>query len=279
MRPALLENTDKISYADFARLILEGEDLSIKLLQSSVEWTEWTPYKLPSLPGRRGKIALSDKQLKFPKPGQLFETEKKAMALHSFANHELLAIEMMAAALLIYPHHSDEEVRFKRGILTALREEQKHLALYISRLNDLGHDFGDFPLNDFFWRQMEKLKTPSHYASVMSLTFEAANLDFAQFYAKIFRELGDEETASILDIVLEDEIGHVAFGGHWMKKWRGEKALWEYYQESLPWPLTPARGKGLGFDPDIHRKAMGDDEFVNSLISYEDSFRITRRSL
>jgi hypothetical protein len=279
MRPALLENTGKISYLYFARTNLEGGDLVEKCLQSPVEWTTWTPYSLPSLPGRRGRLAFSDQHIKFPKHNRLFELEKKAIALHSFANHELLAIEMMASALLLYPHNSDEGIRFKHGILTALREEQKHLGLYIGRLNELGYEFGDFPLNDFFWRQMEKLRTPSQYTSVMSLTFEAANLDFAQFYAKVFRELGDEGTAKILDIVLEDEIGHVAFGGYWMKKWRGDKNLWDYYQESLPWPLTPARSKGVGFDPNIHRKAMGDDGFINSLASFEDTFRVTRRSL
>ena len=134
------------------------------------------------------------------------------MALHSFANHELLAIEMMAAALLIYPHEKEEQKRFKRGVLSALKDEQKHLGLYIARLNELGYEFGDFPLNDFFWRQMDKLKTPSQYAAVMALTFESANLDFAQFYAKIFRSFDDEKTASILDVVLKDELSHVGPG-------------------------------------------------------------------
>jgi hypothetical protein len=185
---------------------------------------------------------------------------------------------MMAAAILIYPHSTDEEVRFKKGICTALRDEQKHLGLYIQRLNTLGFEFGDFPINDFFWRQMEKLKTPSQYAAVMALTFEAANLDFAQYYSRIFRSLGDEETAKILETVLEDEIAHVAFGSHWMKKWRGEKSLWEYYLSSLPWPLSPARSRGIAFDKGLHHKAMADEEFVESLNLFEDEFKITKRN-
>jgi len=67
------------------------------------------------------------------------------------------AIEMMAAAILIYPHSTEEDVRFKKGIVTALKDEQKHLSLYIKRMNELGYEFGDFPLNDFFWRQLEKV--------------------------------------------------------------------------------------------------------------------------
>ena len=278
MRPALSENTDKISYFDFARKILEGESLQDKFLSQSIEWNEFKDYDLPSLPGRKDKISFSDTQLKFPKAERLKETDKKALALHSFANHELLAIEMMAAALLIYPHRNEEDIRFKKGIVTALKEEQKHLSLYIGRLNQLGYEFGDFPLNDFFWRQMEKLKTPNQYAAVMALTFEAANLDFAQYYSRLFRSLGDLETASILGTVLEDEIGHVAFGVHWMKKWREDKSLWDYYLSSLPWPMTPARSKGLSFDPKLHAKAFNDDSFIAELERYDDQFKITKRS-
>jgi uncharacterized ferritin-like protein (DUF455 family) len=278
MQPKPLENSDRISYFDFARTILEGGDLSEKLLSSTVEWDDWRDYELPSLPNRKGRIRFSDQQLKFPKASRLNETEKKAMALHSFANHELLAIEMMAAAALIYPHKSEEEVRFKKGILTALKDEQKHLGLYIKRLNSLGFEFGDFPLNDFFWRQMEKLKTPSQYAAVMALTFEAANLDFAQYYAELFRDFGDEETASILETVLEDEISHVAFGSHWMKKWSGDKSLWDYYLTSLPWPLSPARSKGIGFDQNLHQRAMMDSVFVENLSRFDDKFKVTKRN-
>lgn len=279
MRPALSENTDKINYFDFARLILEGENLEDKFFSQSIEWNDWKEYSLPQRPGRVGRISFSEEQMKFPKANRLNENDKKAMALHSFANHELLAIEMMASAILLYPHETDEDVRFKRGIVTALKEEQKHLGLYIKRLNQLGYEFGDFPLNDFFWRQMEKLKTPAEYAAVMALTFEAANLDFAQYYSKIFRDFGDHETADILDIVLEDEIGHVAFGTHWMKKWKEDKTLWEYYLKSLPWPLTPARSKGIGFDPMIHHKAMNDEEFIYNLTEFKDDFKITKRSV
>lgn len=266
------------SYFDFAREILLGETLESKLTTTSLEWDEWRPFELPRLPGRAEKLAFSEKQTKFPKAIHLNEVDKKAIALHSFANHELLAIEMMAAAILVYPHRTDEEVRFKKGILTALKDEQKHLQLYIRRMNELGYGFGDFSLNDFFWRQMEKLETPSQYLSVMALTFESANLDFAQFYRDTFKKLGDDRTAQIMDVVLEDEISHVAFGAHWMKSWKNDRPLWDYYRSCLPWPVTPARSKGIEFDARLHSRAVGDEEFVRELSSYNDDFRVTRRA-
>lgn len=272
------ENTDKaVSYFDYAKTILEGLHLEDKYFSASIEWNEYIPYELPHRPGRSEAIAFSEKQIKFPKAPNLNQKQNTAIALHSFANHELLAIEMMAAAILIYPHHNDDDIRFKKGIVSALKDEQKHLSLYIARLNELGYKFGDFPLNDFFWKQMPKLKTPSQYTAVMSLTFEAANLDFAQYYAKIFRSFGDTKTAEILDIVLEDEISHVAFGAHWMKRWREDKELWNYYLSCLPHPLTPARGKGIGFDTAIHNRAMNDDAFTKALDQFEDDFNVTNR--
>lgn len=278
MPQKLSENTDNpISYFDYAKTILLGTTLEDKYLAAPINWDEWKEIDLPVLPGRKDKISFSTDQIKFPKAPNLNMVEKKAIALHSFANHELLAIEMMAAALLIYPHNNEEDIRFKRGIVSALKDEQKHLGLYIARLNELGYEFGDFPLNDFFWRQMAKLKTPAQYTAVMSLTFEAANLDFAQYYSKIFRSFGDDKTADILDIVLEDEISHVAFGSHWMKKWREDKDLWSYYLASLPFPLTPARSKGIGFDPKIHERAMNDADFTQKLDLFEDDFKITKR--
>jgi len=272
------ENTDKsVSYFDFAKTILLGEGLEEKYFNASVEWTPYQEFSLPELPGRAGKIAFSSRTIKFPKAPNLNQKQNTAIALHSFANHELLAIEMMAAAILIYPHHNDDDIRFKKGILSALKDEQKHLAMYISRLNELGYEFGDFPLNDFFWKQMPKLKTAGQYTAVMSLTFEAANLDFAQYYAKVFRSFGDIKTAEILEVVLEDEISHVAFGSHWMKRWREDQELWNYYVSCLPYPLTPARAKGVAFDPVIHEKAMNDAGFTKSLEQYEDDFLITKR--
>jgi uncharacterized ferritin-like protein (DUF455 family) len=272
------ESTDKISYRDFARSILEGETLESKLVAAMVHWDDWAPYEIPRHPGRQGRISFSDKQIKFPKSHRLFEPENKAIALHSFANHELLAIEMMATALLIYPHETEDDVRFKKGIFTALRDEQMHLSLYVARLRELGFDFGDFPLNDYFWRQMEKLTTPAAYTAVMALTFEAANLDFAQFYSRVFRENGDSATAQILETVLADEVAHVAFGAHWMKRWKQDEDLWSYYRSVLPWPLTPARGRGIDFDVELHRRAVGDDAFMTELVAFEDPFKVTKRT-
>lgn len=263
--------------SEFAKEILFGESIDSKLVNiNQIEFDEFSLIDVPHFPARSNKIKIAEKNVKFPK-GHFHEVEKKAMALHSFANHELLAIEMMACALLIYPHDTDEQKRFKRGIISALKDEQEHFQLYCGRLQEIGYGFGDFGLNDFFWNQMKNLKTPAQYLAVMSLTFEAANLDFAHFYKHLFTELGDEKTAAILNTVLEDEISHVNLGVSYLNKWKQDKSLWEYYNQNLPWPLTPARSKGKHFVEHVRKKTKMDEDFINKIKNYKDNFAITTR--
>ncbi|MBL7665962.1 MAG: DUF455 family protein [Bacteriovoracaceae bacterium] len=264
----------------WAKQLLLGGDLSDKL-QAPYEMDfeqKSELLTLPQAPGRIDKYKFVTKSRdKFPKPQHLHQDSAKGKALHAFANHELLAIEMMAATLLMFPHENDEHKKIKKGIIQAIQDEQKHLSLYIARMNELGFEFGDFHLNDFFWRQMGSIQNIHQYLAVMSLTFEAANLDFSYFYAQLFKEIGDEKTAAIMQTVYEDEISHVALGSHFLGRWKGDKKLWDYYQEILPWPITPARAKGLVFHADSRLQAGLDADFVDNLKNYRGDFQVTKR--
>lgn len=268
-----------IHYREYARSLLEGERLEDKLLSSKdIELSaSIREYHLPVLPGRNSRLKFNNDQIKFPRSGSFHLPEKRGLALHFFANHELLAIEMMAAALLIYPDTHPEMIQFKKGLIKTIQDEQKHLKLYLHRMKDFGIELGDFPLNDFFWRSMDKLPTPSHFYSAMALTFESANLDFAQYYEEIFKSVEDYESAKIMNIVLLDEISHVALGAHWLNAWRGNKDLWDYFREHLPGVMTPARSKGIHFDKSIRLKAGLDENFVSHLDQFRDDFNVTNR--
>ena len=142
------------------------------------------PFELPKYPARESYYDFSENRFKFPKPGSLHDENKRGVALHFFANHELLAIEMMAGAILKFSSTVDRKT-FKKisvGILSSLKDEQKHFSLYKKRMFELGVSFGEVPLNDFFWRQFKHLNSFEDFFSIMSLTFEAANLDFAYFH-------------------------------------------------------------------------------------------------
>lgn len=262
----------------WAKQLLLGTSLEDKLVSpEKITWQDFNPEILPHSPGRLGSLQFSENQMKFPKGASLTDPLKKSQAFHSFANHELLAIEMMAAAILCLPHRDETEIKAKIGLVKSIKDEQKHLKLYQRRMNEHGYELGNFPLNDFFWKQMPKLTTLPSFLALMSMTFEAANLDFALHYQKIFTNLGDEKSAETMRVVFEDEISHVAFGATWLKQWRKNKTLWDYYLEVLPAPLTPARSKGITFFPETRLQAGFPQAFVDNLSSYQDNFRVTNR--
>jgi uncharacterized ferritin-like protein (DUF455 family) len=264
------------SYFNLCRSILEGPNLDDKLIDlGKINFESFQSYSIPQLPGRSNKLKMSDKRTKFPKNFE--HSEARAKALHFFANHELLAIEMMAAALLFFPHHNDEQIKFKKGLVQTLKEEQKHFKLYINRMREFGLEFGDLPLNDFFWRQVHSMKTPEEYLAMMSMTFEMANLDFMMIYKDAFSKVEDHKTASILDIVLEDEISHVAFGVNYLNRKRNSLDLWSYYHSLLPMPLTPVRSKGPFINKTARLKSGIDEDFLEKAEGYTDNYIVTTR--
>ncbi len=267
-----------MNWFESAKNILYGENLEDKLCSiKDFEPIEFELHQYPSLPGRNKRIAFSHKKSKFPRRGALAIDEKKAVAFHFFANHELLALEMMAAALLVYPHDNEEGIRLKKDLILTMRDEQKHLKLYIVRMKELGIEFGDYPLNDFFWKQTPNLKTPEQFYALVALTFESANLDFASYYAEVFQELGDQKSADTMNIVLEDEIVHVARGAKWLGSSCKSDELWQFYLDNLPPLLTPDRAKGILFKPELRKRCGLSPDFVEKLANYQDDYRITQR--
>ena len=113
--------------SELAKDILFSTNLDSKLQTiDKVEYDLCEGHEIPKMPGRGEKIAFSSEQVKFPKKNSLKVESNRGLALHFFANHELLAIEMMAAALYCYPSRNEEDIKFKKGIVAASKDEQKH---------------------------------------------------------------------------------------------------------------------------------------------------------
>ena len=196
-----------------AERILFSNRLEDKLLWPNtwVDSKRGVAIGIPAKPGRPDALRFASKnhRLAFPQLRDLDDDRTRGIVLHFFANHELLAIEIMALALLRFP---EAPAAFRRGLLETIGEEQRHLGLYIQRMQQLGVELGAVPVNQFFWNCLKTMQDPLDFVVGMSLTFEQANLDFALFYQKAFARIGDTATADILQRVYEDEIGHVKNG-------------------------------------------------------------------
>jgi len=256
-----------VELSAFAEQVLVGRTLADKLLAPDV-LLDTKPAGagsgvLPSQPGREAGLALATGRL----PATPLQVPDDALGrgalLHAFANHELLAIELLAQALLRF---SDAPAAFRRGLLQTLQEEQRHLSLYLARMRELGTALGSQPLSGFFWKAMSGLPTPQAFVAHLSLTFEQANLDFALHYQRQFAALGDHGSADVLQTVLDDEVGHVAFGLRWFERWRDPNVpLFEAHRDALQPPLQVVRAKAATFEVEPRRRAGLPEAYIDRL--------------
>lgn len=188
--------------------------------------------------------------------------ENRAICLHRFAGHELLAVEIMAHALTAFPNAPKA---FRKGVAHTLKEEQGHVRLYMERMGEMGLKFGDLPLYKHFWNHVPYLTSPINYVSVMSLTFEMANLDFAPLYGRSFAGFGDEKSAALMAQILKDEINHVSFGYRWLNQFKGENSAWDAWLSSLNPKLDPKRAKGFVVLEENRRKAGIPEDWIEKI--------------
>ncbi len=256
---------------EFSERILMTDSLEAKLAPPEPDLRDDDPgpaLAAPRLPGRPAELRPRREGARASFPGRHaleHDEEQRGLLLHFFANHELLATELMALVLLKFP---DAPAAFRRGVLNTLVEEQHHTRWYLERMRECGVRFGDFPVSGYFWEAVAPMETPLDYVSRLSLTFEQANLDYSKHYAEIFRSVGDTKTASILERIYRDEIGHVGYGLKWFRRWKEEgESDWEAYRKHLIFPLSPGRAKANGarFNQEGRLAAGFDPEFVDSL--------------
>lgn len=253
---------------EWAERILGGDTLQEKLFDPG-KWTDHCPGapKFWSEPSRSAalKFAPSNRE-KLPAFHEHGDPYKRAVCLHKFAGHELLAVEIMAFTLLAFPEAPSS---FRQGLAYTLREEQGHVRLYLEQLDRFGVTFGDLPLHRNFWNYTPSIRSPKDYVSIMSLTLEMANLDFAPMYGKSFARFGDMEAAQLMKTILEDEIAHVRFGWKWFQKFKGEEEAWTSWEQSLQETiLTPKKAKGFILHPEHRQQAGIPIEWIEKLKKY-----------
>ncbi len=226
----------------------------------------------PSTPGRPQALSFKPAgsgKAEFPGLHRLDDERERGRLLHFFANHELLATELMALVLLRFP---DAPAAFRRGVLQTLRDEQEHTRLYLARMKACGITFGELPVSGYFWRAVSGMTSPMDYVAGLSLTFEQANLDFARHFARGFATVGDAETSKLLDRIYRDEIGHVAYGLKWFRRWKQPgQSDWDAFCQQLKFPLSPQRAKGLSLNVEARRAAGLDAAFIAELDVYSQS--------
>jgi len=248
------------SVREHALSVVTGCALADKLRSapSDLDDMDRGPVLRLEAPGRPDDLAPQPASVvKAPPLQGMADPAQRLRILHAFANHELQAVELFAWALLAFPDAPDE---FRAGLLSTLSDEQRHLSLYLNRLEQLGVSFGRWPVSGYFWNKREHFSTPLRFVCSMCLTFESANLDHTLDFALAAERVGDDETAAILRQVHVEERAHVAFGMRWLAAFKQPtETLLQAWLGALAWPLRPALARGREFHAGA-RKGLGFDE-------------------
>src|SRR5690554_3999310 len=139
--------------------------------------------------------------------------EGRAVMLHAIAHIEFNAINL---ALDIVWRFSGLPDAFYRDWLRVAREEASHFTMLRQHLLSLGYDYGDFPAHDGLWEMA--VKTSDDLLGRLAMvprTLEARGLDASPPIRQKLYQAGDLRGAEILDVILREEIGHVAIGNRW----------------------------------------------------------------
>jgi uncharacterized ferritin-like protein (DUF455 family) len=141
--------------------------------------------------------------------------EGRAALLHALAHIEFNAIGLALDHLWRFPALPEE---YYRDWLRVAAEEAHHFSLLRQRLLDAGHDYGDFPAHDGLWEMARRTADdPLSRMALVPRTLEARGLDASPAVRAKFAAVGDADSARVIDVILRDEINHVAVGNRWFR--------------------------------------------------------------
>jgi hypothetical protein len=135
--------------------------------------------------------------------------------LHRSVHNEMQNLEIAAQTLVDFPD-APWDVRLQ--IARQCWDEVRHTLVFYRRLVALGGRKGEFPVMNYEWGVVCMLDSLPARLAVQNRTFEAGELDLFRQLIERWREVGDEETAAMLDGILADEIQHVRFANQWLKR-------------------------------------------------------------
>lgn len=182
--------------------------------------------------------------------------EGRAALLHAIAHIEFNAIDLALDAIWRF---SDLPEAFYRDWLRVAAEEAHHFALLRERLLTCNADYGSFVAHTGLWDMARK--TSADVLARMALvprTLEARGLDASPAVRAKLVGVGDLESARVIDIILQDEIGHVAIGNRWFRSLCAQRGVHprtasrelaeRYGAPRLRGPFNVSARRAAGFD-------------------------------
>lgn len=232
-----------------------ARDLLARVTAGAARFDPHTGFAEPAgLPGRPSRPLLVEPRKLGRRSMQ--SDEGRAVLLHALAHIEFNAINLALDAVWRF---AGMPAAFYADWLKVAAEEAHHFSLLTSRLAEFGHAYGDFPAHDGLWDMCDR--TRDDVLARMALvprTLEARGLDASPPIRARLQQAGDHASATILDVILRDEIGHVLIGNRWFRYLCDQRQLDphatylrltdQYRAPKLRGPFNFAARRDAGFD-------------------------------
>lgn len=175
--------------------------------------------------------------------------------LHAVAHIEFNAINLALDAALRFAGMPED---YYRDWLSVAFDEARHFRLLETRLNELGAAYGDLPAHNGLWEMAEKTAhDPLVRMALVPRVLEARGLDVTPGMIEKLRNAGDHDSVACLEIILEEEVRHVAIGSRWFRYLCEQRALvpestfrsllHEHYADGLRGPFNHEARLEAGF--------------------------------
>jgi uncharacterized ferritin-like protein (DUF455 family) len=139
----------------------------------------------------------------------------RAALVHAIAHIEFNAINLALDAAYRF---RGMPLQYYRDWISVAVDEARHFQLLQARLNEMGSEYGDFPAHNGLWEMA--VKTSHSCLLRMALVprvLEARGLDVTPGMMERLGAVGDVETVAVLEIILAEEVRHVAIGTYWYR--------------------------------------------------------------
>ena len=166
-----------------------------------------------TVPGRPAKPALVDPR-EVPRRG--FSSLKARLALaHAITHIEVNAINLALDAVYRFQHMP---AQYYTDWCRVAAEEAQHFTMLSDYLESHGLSYGEQAAHNGLWEMA--VKTDSDVMARMALVprvLEARGLDVTPTMIKKLQASGETGLVSVLQVIFDEEVGHVKIGSYWYK--------------------------------------------------------------
>lgn len=137
----------------------------------------------------------------------------RAALLHAIAHIEFNAIDLALDAAWRF---ADMPAQWYQDWISVAADEARHFSLLSDELARRAHAYGDFDAHDGLWEMaMSTRHDLLARVALVPRLMEARGLDVTPLIIRKLEQAGDADAVAILQVILREEVGHVAIGNRW----------------------------------------------------------------